>query len=153
MWEDISTSELQTELQTLFGSNPCLRNDPTLRAKISPFLTAPVESDAEQASAKDVICDLFGLVTQKRDLGRSTLEEGVQFQRDVEVSRNPFSPPSSSKNSLSNPSPTVANLLFTFPSSSSSPPCRSASNPSRENTNNSSMLDSDRGGTGKTLWR
>lgn len=85
MWEEISTPDLQTELQNLFASNSCLQN-PTMLAKYSTFLTAPVKSEVEQASAKDALCDLFGLVTQKRDLSRSAL--GVQFQYGVEVSRN-----------------------------------------------------------------
>lgn len=87
MWEEISTADLQTELQVLFASNECLQTPPArLLEKISPFLTASVKSDAEQASAKHAICDLFGLVTQKCDRGRSSLEQGMQFQHDVEVS-------------------------------------------------------------------
>lgn len=63
LWEEISTPDLQTDLQALFASNSCLQNS-TLLAKILPYLTVSVMCEAEQASAKDVICDLFGLVTR-----------------------------------------------------------------------------------------
>jgi hypothetical protein len=90
MWEETSTADLQTELHTLFTSNAWVLT-PILVTKFSPFFAAPVGSEAEQAAAKTMICDLLGLVTQKRDPNRPTLEEGVRFQHEVEVSDKKWS--------------------------------------------------------------
>lgn len=84
MWEEISPSTLQAELQHLFASNPSLQTS-GLSTDFSPVLAAPAGTDAEQASVKQAVCDLLGLVTQKRDSSRPTLEEGILFQQDVEV--------------------------------------------------------------------
>ena len=84
MWEDISPSTLQAELQHLFASNPSLQAC-DLFTDFSPILTAPANTDTEQTSVKKAFCDLLGLVTQKRDTSRPTLEEGILFQQDVEV--------------------------------------------------------------------
>lgn len=87
MWEDISPSTLQAELQHLFTSNPSFQASDLL-TDFSPVLTAFANTDAEQASVKKALCDLLGLVTQKRDTSRPTLEDGIRFQQDVEVGDN-----------------------------------------------------------------
>ena len=84
MWEEITPSTLQAELQHLFTTNPSLQT-PNLLAKLSPIFAASANTDAEQSYLKKAICDLFGLVTQKRDASRPSLEDGIRFQRDVEV--------------------------------------------------------------------
>jgi hypothetical protein len=90
MWEEISTVDFQTRLKVLFESHSCLEKElnPTLMADISTFLNASVESEAEQASVKKMICDLFGLLTHPSSKGfsRDTLDEGMKFQMDVHVS-------------------------------------------------------------------
>ncbi len=82
--------DFQTKLKTLFESHSCLKKElnPTLLAGISAFLNASVESEAEQASAKKMICDLFGLLTQpsSKSFNRDALDEGMKFQMDVHVS-------------------------------------------------------------------
>ena len=84
MWEEISTAEIQAELRKLFVTNGSLQT-PGMKEKFSPFLDAPVRSGEEQAAAKRMLCRLLGLVTQKRDPDRAGLEDGIRFQRDVEV--------------------------------------------------------------------
>lgn len=49
MWEEISPSTLQAELQDLFTSNPSLETSDLL-TDLSPVLTARANMDAEQAS-------------------------------------------------------------------------------------------------------
>lgn len=54
---------------------------------IEPFLRAEITSEEQQSVAKSLLCDAFGLVTQKGDANsQARLEEGVKFQMDVEVS-------------------------------------------------------------------
>ena len=84
MWEEISPSELQAELQHLFASNPCLRT-PNLLTDFAPALSEPANSVAERARLKKTLCGLLGLITQQRDPSRPSLEDGIRFQRDVEV--------------------------------------------------------------------
>ena len=84
MWEEISTPEIQAELHTLFDNNERLRTSERME-KFSPFLDAPVQSDGEQAIAKKLLCKLLGLVTQARRPDQPSLEDGMRFQRDVEV--------------------------------------------------------------------
>ena len=85
MWEEISTTDFQTELRQIFTSNPCLK-DSDLWDGFAPVLTGSVGSEAEQERVKRALCDLLGLVTQKRDTSRPSLEDGIRFQQDVEVS-------------------------------------------------------------------
>ncbi|KAI4253443.1 MAG: hypothetical protein LQ352_003685 [Teloschistes flavicans] len=67
MWEQISTFTMQEEL------------------RIEPFLRAEITSEEQQSVAKSLLCDAFGLVTQKGDANsQARLEEGVKFQMDVE---------------------------------------------------------------------
>lgn len=84
MWEEISPLQLQAELRNLFTANPCLRT-PDLQADFDPVLALPANSDAERAAVKKALCDRLGLITQKREPGRPSLEEGIRFQKDVEV--------------------------------------------------------------------
>ena len=84
MWEEISPVQLQAELRNLFAANPCLRT-PDLQAEFDPVLALPAHSDAEHVRVKKALCDRLGLITQKRVPGRPSLEEGIQFQKDVEV--------------------------------------------------------------------
>ena len=84
MWEEISPVQLQAELRNFFAANPCLRT-PDLQADFDPVLALPANSDAERVVVKKALCDQLGLITQKRVPGRPSLEEGIQFQKDVEV--------------------------------------------------------------------
>jgi hypothetical protein len=90
MWEEISVAEMQTKLKHLFKSNSCLKDDldATLLGEISSFWNAPVESEAEQASAKKMICDLFGLSTHpsSKDFNQDSMVEAMRFMEDVRVS-------------------------------------------------------------------
>ncbi len=82
--------DFQTRLKVLFESHSCLEKElnPTLMADISAFLNASVESEAEQASVKKMICDLFGLLTHpsSKTFNRDILDEAMKFQMDVHVS-------------------------------------------------------------------
>ena len=84
MWEELSSLQLQAELKNLFTVNPYLRTL-DLRASFDPILALSADSDAERAGVKKALCDRLGLITQKLALGRPLLEEGIQFQKDVEV--------------------------------------------------------------------
>ncbi|KAM0804842.1 hypothetical protein BDR22DRAFT_817905 [Usnea florida] len=83
MWEEISPAQLQSELRNLFAANPCLRT-PDLQAEFDPVFALPAHSDAERVRVKKALCDRLGLITQQRVPGRPSLEEGIQFQKDVE---------------------------------------------------------------------
>ncbi|KAK0510304.1 hypothetical protein JMJ35_007698 [Cladonia borealis] len=83
MWEEISTTDFQSKFRQIFTSNPCLKTA-DLWDSFSPVLTGPVGSEAEQERVKKAFCDLLGLVTQKRDTSRPSLEDGMRFQQDVE---------------------------------------------------------------------
>ena len=84
MWEEISPVQLQAELRTIFAANTCLQT-PDLHADFDPVFALPANSDAERVLVKKALCDRLGLITQRRVLGRPSLEEGIQFQKDVEV--------------------------------------------------------------------
>ena len=84
MWEEISPVQLQAELRNVFAANPCLRT-PDLQADFDPVFALPANSDAERVAVKKALCDRLGLITQKRVPGRPSLEEGIRFQKDVEV--------------------------------------------------------------------
>ena len=84
MWEEISPVQLQAELRNIFAANQCLQI-PDLQADFDPVFALPTDSDAELVIVKKALCDRLGLITQKRVPGRPSLEEGIQFQKDVEV--------------------------------------------------------------------
>ena len=85
MWEEISTTDFQSKFRQILTSNPSLKTS-DLWDSFSPVLTGPVGSEAEQERVKRSFCDLLGLFTQKRDTSRPSLEDGMRFQQDVEVS-------------------------------------------------------------------
>lgn len=86
MWEEISTDAFQAELRNIFTSNACLSADHDLQAKFSWVLDTPIENEEARQDVKRNLCALLGLVTQKADPRRASLAEGIEFQRDVEVS-------------------------------------------------------------------
>ena len=58
---------------------------PDLQVDFDPALALPANSNAERVAVKKALCDRLGLITQKRVPGHPSLEEGIQFQKDVEV--------------------------------------------------------------------
>ena len=86
MWEEISTDAFQATLRDIFTSNACLSTNHELQAKFSAVLDTPIENEEARQDVKRKLCALLGLITQKADPRRASLAEGIEFQRDVEVS-------------------------------------------------------------------
>ncbi|KAL8660766.1 MAG: hypothetical protein Q9202_006233 [Teloschistes flavicans] len=83
MWEQISTFKMQEEFRQVFLGNAYLQ-ELDVYGSIEPFLKAEITSAEQQSVAKSLLCDAFGLVTQKGNANsQARLEEGVKFQMDV----------------------------------------------------------------------
>lgn len=86
MWEQVCVPDLQRELRTIFDRNECLQH-PGILSKISPFLQAEMKTAGDEVKAREVMCDCYGVVTQKGGPDRQAkLEEGVKFMGDQDVS-------------------------------------------------------------------
>lgn len=86
MWEQVSVSDLQQHLRSIFNSNECLQH-PNILSKISPFLQAEIMTAEDEVKANLLVCDCYGIVTQKGEPdSQAKLEEAVKFMGELDVS-------------------------------------------------------------------
>ena len=78
-WEEGSVVEYQDGLRSIFA------NQPELKHKFSAFLDAPIHSEAERAAAKAQLCDIVGIMPQRRDPNRPTMNDNKALFSEIEV--------------------------------------------------------------------
>lgn len=86
-WELIPMSQMQSELRVIFESNECLQRS-ELVSRISPFLQAETKTPEDEATAKEMLRDCFGMITQKGNQdSEAKHKEAMDFMGEILVSR------------------------------------------------------------------
>ncbi len=74
-----SVKQYQDELANIFAGNP------TLRSKFRSFLEAPIDSEPNEAAARDRLSKLTGITPMESIPGRPTFEESAAFLEDIKA--------------------------------------------------------------------
>ncbi|KAL8877137.1 MAG: hypothetical protein Q9192_008727 [Flavoplaca navasiana] len=82
-WELIPMSQMQSKLRAIFESEQCLQR-PELVSRISPFLQVEIKTPEDEVTAKEMLRDCFGMITQKGNQdSEAKHEEAMEFMQEI----------------------------------------------------------------------